>query len=416
MRDPQEKGKAKKRKQQQQKQKGDKGFSGERAPRVDPNAPISVRKQIQLAHGLKKMHEASASNDNGGDRPVLNPADALKDAANQRRARSRKFRRSKDEAQAAFVARRSGGGDPDGTRWTIPKSNRGNRRSGGDDDGWRVLVDGYNVVGASREYAKARDLESMEAARAALKSDTMQLAAMFGWRIELIFDSYLTGRPSTSESIASGKQRGSRNGADDSMVTVTFTGKSESADAYIERTSYELSRGESSSRSSSGYVVVTDDRQIRDAVLSHGGGFPYSTQRFLDDLAQAKEEARYVAKAISGSSLGLSHKISTPSSPAIADSSGAPLSAFEKKRRQQQQQQQQKQRQGHGKCRGETTAQGSVTKNSSNNQRAVGGRFSNRPGDNLPPGFLEALERGIAQQEQQQRQNENENDGADRPK
>ena len=167
MRDPQEKGKAKKRKQQQ-KQKGDKGVSGERAPRVDPNAPISVRRQIKLAHGLKKLHEAAASNDNGGDRPVLNPADALKDAANQRRAKSRKFRRSKDEAQAAFVARRSGGGDPDGTRWIIPKSNRGNRRSGGDDDGWRVLVDGYNVVGASREYAKARDLESMEAARAAL--------------------------------------------------------------------------------------------------------------------------------------------------------------------------------------------------------------------------------------------------------
>ena len=77
MRDPQEKGKAKKRKQQQQKQKGDKGFSGERAPRVDPNAPISVRKQINW-RWFEKMHEASASNDNGGDRPVLNPADALK--------------------------------------------------------------------------------------------------------------------------------------------------------------------------------------------------------------------------------------------------------------------------------------------------------------------------------------------------
>jgi hypothetical protein len=154
-------------------------------------------------------------------------------------ARKTKFRRSKDEALDSVNYRKSGEGDPDRTVW-VPGSNMAYGT-------WLLLVDGYNIVGASERLATLKNCESLDAARTVLIEEVVQLASMRGWRIEIVFDSYMTGRAGSRDPAAGSK-----------LVSTVFTGSRDSADSYMEKTSLSLSSATGAAATS--YAVATNDR------------------------------------------------------------------------------------------------------------------------------------------------------------
>jgi predicted RNA-binding protein with PIN domain len=231
----------------------------------------SVRAQIKMVAQLKKLEEQEAK--------ASTPA------------RKTKFRRSKDEALDSVNYRKSGDGDPDRTIW-VPGANMAYGT-------WVLLVDGYNIVGASERLSSLKNRESLDAARTALIEDVVQLASMRGWRIELVFDSYMTGRAGSRDPSA---------GSD--LVNTVFTGSRESADSYIEKTSYALSS--STGSTSESYAVATNDKAIINAVTSHGG-VTMSSDRFLVELSSARYEAGFIASSAASRQNRVANMISSAS-------------------------------------------------------------------------------------------------------
>lgn len=215
----------------------------------------SVRAQIKMVAQLKKLEEQEVK--------ASTPA------------RKTKFRRSKDEALGAVNYRKSGDGDPDRTIW-VPGANMAYGT-------WMLLVDGYNIVGASERLSSLKNRESLDAARTALIEEAVQLASMRGWRIELVFDSYMTGRAGSRDPSAGSE-----------LVNTVFTGSRDSADSYIEKTSYAISS--STGTTSESYAVATNDKAIINAVSSHGG-VTMSSDRFLAELSSARYEAGFIASS-----------------------------------------------------------------------------------------------------------------------
>ena len=238
---------------------GDDSASGEEQGRqnVGRVLPVrgSVRAQIKMVAQLKKLEEQEVK--------ASTPA------------RKTKFRRSKDEALDAVNYRKSGDGDPDRTIW-VPGANMAYGT-------WMLLVDGYNIVGASERLSSLKNRESLDAARTALIEEVVQLASMRGWRIELVFDSYMTGRAGSRDPSAGSE-----------LVNTVFTGSRDSADSYIEKTSYAISS--STGSTSESYAVATNDKAIINAVTSHGG-VTMSSDRFLAELSSARYEAGFIASS-----------------------------------------------------------------------------------------------------------------------
>ena len=94
------------------------------------------------------------------------------------------------------------------------------------------------------------------------------------WRVEVIFDSYMTSEPP------------SRTGND--AVAVVFTGSRESCDTYMERVSVELNRNDTA------FVAATNDNAIKTVVLANGG-LAMSASRFLQEIKIARKEAMHFA-------------------------------------------------------------------------------------------------------------------------
>jgi predicted RNA-binding protein with PIN domain len=227
-------------------------------PKVGRVVPIrgSVRAQIKMISYLKELKQEEA-------KPSVP-------------ARKTKFRRSKDEALDSVNYRKSGEGDPDRTVW-VPGSNMAYGT-------WLLLVDGYNIVGASERLATLKNCESLDAARTVLIEEVVQLASMRGWRIEIVFDSYMTGRAGSRDPAAGSK-----------LVSTVFTGSRDSADSYMEKTSLSLSSATGAAATS--YAVATNDRAIINAVTSHGG-MTMSSDRFLAELSTARNEAGFIASSV----------------------------------------------------------------------------------------------------------------------
>ena len=125
-----------------------------------------------------------------------------------------------------------------------------------------VFVDGYNVIGYINSVeGRAIDLDS---ARDCLISDLCVLRGATGWWIELVFDAYNANAPERTDSVDN--------------VFVTFTGRAETADGYIERRFNELQR-----EGFKNMVVATDDSLLRMSATGWGAGY-LSCGMLLEEL------------------------------------------------------------------------------------------------------------------------------------
>ena len=112
-----------------------------------------------------------------------------------------------------------------------------------------LIVDGYNIIFAWPELKKIAS-ENLDAARSALVHILCNYQGMRGCRVVLVFDAYrMKGNPGSEE-----KEAG---------VEIVYTKEGETADAYIEKLSYELGK-------SHRVKVATGDALEQIMVLGHG--------------------------------------------------------------------------------------------------------------------------------------------------
>lgn len=197
------------------------------------------------------------------------------------------------------------------------------------------MLDGYNVIGASEEYSRLRDKEGMRAARDSLVDAVLQMATMRGWRVEIVFDAYMTSLTGSRDTIASSSSSSASvvGGTKFPLVSVVYTGQRNSADSYIEKKSFGLSGGVRGTgaggawealpavpgsmpslfgevASPQHYAVGTNDRAIVNAVSSHGGTV-LSSERVLSEIAQSQEEAVHIAASVTTSRRRQRHQQTT---------------------------------------------------------------------------------------------------------
>lgn len=136
-----------------------------------------------------------------------------------------------------------------------------------------LLVDGYNVIFAWK-YLEDLARKDLSLARRYLM-DMMAVYQRFrSERCLVVFDAYNVPRPVEDISLYHG-------------VYEVFTKKAETADAYIARTSYELSRKYQ-------IKVVTSDNLEQLIILSHGA-LRISSREFEEEMKLVLQEARQAA-------------------------------------------------------------------------------------------------------------------------
>ena len=120
---------------------------------------------------------------------------------------------------------------------------------GGKDGGDYLLVDGYNIIFAWDEL-KAVAAQDLAAARGMLEDILSDYRGYHRCEVILVFDAYkVKGNPGSVEK---------RNG-----ISIVYTKEAETADAYIEKTSYQLRRDHR-------VRVATSDNLEQVIVLGHG--------------------------------------------------------------------------------------------------------------------------------------------------
>ena len=151
------------------------------------------------------------------------------------------------------------------------------------DKGWRrlpeyLLVDGYNVIFDWPEL-KALAVGDLSAARAALTRLLCNYQGYHQCTLILVFDAYrAAGSPGTAE-----KEGG---------VWVVYTKEAETADAYIEKVTYQLNRLEKDRR----VRVVTSDGAEQMILLGHGA-LRVSARMFRQEMeATDREISRILEK------------------------------------------------------------------------------------------------------------------------
>lgn len=112
-----------------------------------------------------------------------------------------------------------------------------------------LIVDGYNILFAWEDLKKIA-LENMDAARAALIHLLCNYQGMRCCRVIVVFDAYRV-------------KGGSGKAEREAGVEIVYTKEGETADAYIERLSYELGRTHR-------VKVATGDGLEQLVVLGHG--------------------------------------------------------------------------------------------------------------------------------------------------
>lgn len=112
-----------------------------------------------------------------------------------------------------------------------------------------LLVDGYNIIFAWEEL-KAMAQRDLDAARAALTEVLRNYQGYRGNRVILVFDAY---------KVHGGVETVEKQG----NITVVYTKEAETADAYIERATYRLGKGNR-------VRVATSDGLVQVIILGHG--------------------------------------------------------------------------------------------------------------------------------------------------
>jgi len=135
-----------------------------------------------------------------------------------------------------------------------------------------MLVDGYNVLCAWPELAAVKE-DSLEHARAKLMDILAGYGAYKDYKIVIVFDAHaVAGTASRTDALPGGPE-------------VVFTAEGETADSYIERLAYQLTRA------GQGVYVVTSDWAQQLTVLG-SGAWRVSTRELRLDVRAAEKEVR----------------------------------------------------------------------------------------------------------------------------
>ncbi|HEY9881117.1 MAG TPA: NYN domain-containing protein [Leptolyngbyaceae cyanobacterium] len=119
----------------------------------------------------------------------------------------------------------------------------------------RLLVDGYNIIGAWPSLKKARDYDGLEIARSELIEALSNYSAFQGFETHLVFDAYSQATPGMQEVITHN-------------LAVYYTDFGQTADSYIERLCAQH-HGRSRLLNQR-LIVATSDRAQQLTVMGYG--------------------------------------------------------------------------------------------------------------------------------------------------
>lgn len=134
----------------------------------------------------------------------------------------------------------------------------------------RLLIDGYNVIYASREL-EALMREDPDAARVKLLAEVEAYCAREERAAEVVFDAAGRGGPATRERLSE-------------FLSVTFTAGGQSADAYIEKLAYRPDGAASTT------LLVTGDYD-QQKIASGAGMLRMSSREFLLEMAESRRRS-----------------------------------------------------------------------------------------------------------------------------
>ena len=149
----------------------------------------------------------------------------------------------------------------------IPQKSKNHKKPPKFDGTEYVLVDGYNVI-FSWENLKKLAEGSVDAARSALVNILCNFQGYRKCELILVFDAY--------------KVKGGREVEKVNGITIVYTKEAETADMYIEKASYKLSKNNK-------VRVVTSDGMEQLIILGNGA-LRVPSQSFYDEVKQAEDE------------------------------------------------------------------------------------------------------------------------------
>jgi len=136
-----------------------------------------------------------------------------------------------------------------------------------------LIVDGYNVIHANTELANTA-ADSLDAARKKLCDALCEFCALSRYRIIVVFDAHLVAG-------GEGSVEKYRN------ITVVFTKEAETADHYIERAAYKLTRSGLRDK----ITVATSDVLEQLIILAHGAS-RVSAEDLWTEIENTRQEMR----------------------------------------------------------------------------------------------------------------------------
>jgi len=136
-----------------------------------------------------------------------------------------------------------------------------------------LIVDGYNVIYANAALA-AIAADSLDGARKQLADALCEFRALSRYRVIVVFDAHLVAG-------GEGSVQKYRN------ITMVFTKEAETADQYIERAAYKLSRSNVRDK----ITVATSDTLEQLIILAHGAG-RISAEDLWKEIESTRQEMR----------------------------------------------------------------------------------------------------------------------------
>lgn len=131
----------------------------------------------------------------------------------------------------------------------------------------RLLVDGYNIIGAWPSLKKARDCNGLEIARYELIEVLTNYSAFQGFETHLVFDAYSQATPGIQETVTQ-------------HLAVYYTDFGQTADSYIERLCAQH-RGRPRLLTQR-LIVATSDRAQQLTVMGYGAEWMSANQLELE--------------------------------------------------------------------------------------------------------------------------------------
>jgi uncharacterized protein len=141
----------------------------------------------------------------------------------------------------------------------------------------RLLVDGYNMIGAWSGLMQTRQVDGYEAARRELIEMLANYSARKGLDTQVVFDAYGVKAPLAEDVVTQN-------------LSVCYTGFGQTADSYIERVCAQLLHRAAKPQR---VIVATSDRAHRLTVVGYGAEWMSARQLEQDiDFIHRQEQPR----------------------------------------------------------------------------------------------------------------------------